>query len=200
MLTEFVIQRKREYKIIPPERQKELGKLARAIERDLSLECSADLIFICTHNSRRSHMAQIWAQFAATHNHLEGVRCFSGGTEATAFSPSAVEALKSSGLSIEQMDESDNPEYQVGIPGQEDFLTVFSKRYEDPPNPTRNFIAVMTCSDADDACPVVEGASSRYAITYDDPKVYDGTPEERSGYHERSRQIAREMLYLFSNI
>jgi arsenate reductase len=199
-LGEFVLQRKRAFNAISQERKKQLTRLARAITQDISLECSADLIFICTHNSRRSHMAQIWAQFSSAHYQIDGVRCFSGGTEATAFNDSAVDALKNSGIQIEQMDDSDNPEYQVSFPGAEDEFRVFSKKYEDPPNPTNNFLAVMTCSDADEACPMVEGAKSRFAITYDDPKAYDGTPEETFRYEERSQQIATEMLYLFSMV
>ena len=117
-----------------------------------------------------------------------------------AFNSSAVEALEISGLQIEQMDESENPEYQVSFPDLDDRISVFSKKYEDPPNPTNNFIAVMTCSDADEACPLVVGASSRHAITYEDPKAYDGTPEEMARYEERSQQIAREMLFLFSMV
>ncbi len=200
ILGEYVLQRKREFNLIPQERKKQLTRLASAITHDLSLECSADLIFICTHNSRRSHMAHIWAQMASLNYKIVGVRCFSGGTEATAFNSLAVEALEISGLQIEQMDESPNPEYQVSFPDLDDRISVFSKKYEDPPNPTNNFIAVMTCSDADEACPLVEGASSRHAITYEDPKAYDGTPEEMARYEERSQQIAREMLFLFSMV
>ena len=42
------------------------------------------LIFICTHNSRRSHMAQLWAQTAAAYHGVAAIETFSGGTEATA--------------------------------------------------------------------------------------------------------------------
>jgi len=198
LLGEYILQRKREFKLIPEERKKQLSRLASAITHDLSLECSADLIFICTHNSRRSHMAHIWAQFSSLYFDLVGVRCYSGGTEATAFNTSAVDALKNSGLRLEILVESENPRYLVHFPGEEDGIRVFSKKYEDPPNPTHNFIAVMTCSDADEACPMVEGAASRFPITYDDPKSFDGTPEEKARYEERSQQIAREMLFLFS--
>ena len=198
LLGEYVLQRKREFKLIPQERKQQLTRLASVITRDLSVDCSSDIIFICTHNSRRSHMAHIWAQFSSAHYDLVGVRCFSGGTEATAFNISAVDALESSGLQIEKMDESENPRYLVRFPGEENGIRVFSKKYEDPPNPTNNFIAVMTCSDADEACPMVEGAASRFSITYEDPKAFDGTSEEKSRYEERSQQIAREMLFLFS--
>lgn len=199
-LNGYTRQRKKEFNQITEERKKQLERLAKAIRHDLDLECSADLIFICTHNSRRSHMGQLWALVAAYEYEIIGIRCFSGGTEATAFNPRAVRALNKAGLVMEQLDEDSNPEYLVILPGDEEGIRVFSKSYEDPPNPTKNFIAVMTCSDADEACPVVTGASSRHSITYGDPKDFDGTPEEENKYEERSQQIAREMFYLFSRV
>jgi len=199
-LGSYVRQRRKEFDQITEDRKKQLSRLAKAIGQDLDLECSADLIFICTHNSRRSHMGQLWALVAAYEYEIIGIRSFSGGTEATAFNPRAVQALLKAGMDIEQRDEASNPEYLVYLPGHEDGIRVFSKRYEDPPNPTNKFIAVMTCSAADEACPVVTGASSRHTITYEDPKDFDGTPEETKAYDERSEQIAREMIYLFSLI
>jgi hypothetical protein len=58
----------------------------------------------------------------------------------------------------------------------------------------------MTCSEADKNCPVVRGAAVRVALPYEDPKVADGTPAEAARYDERSRQIATEMFYLFSEV
>ncbi len=197
LLGEYVLQRKREFKLIPQERKKQLTRLASAITHDLSLECIADLIFICTHNSRRSHMAHIWAQLSSAHYDLVGVRCYSGGTEATAFNTLAVEVLKTSGLQIEQLDESDNPVYRIHFPGAENGIRVFSKKYEDAPNPTNNFIAVMTCSDADEACPMVEEPHLVLPSPMTIQKHLTAHLKE-SRYEERSQQIAREMLFLFS--
>ncbi|MEN8203270.1 MAG: protein-tyrosine-phosphatase [Bacteroidota bacterium] len=200
VLSQYAGQRTKEFKLITEERKVQLNRLAKAVRLDLDLECSADLVFICTHNSRRSHMGQVWALLAAYYYEIIGIRCFSGGTEATAFNPRAVNALEMTGLEIEQLDDGSNPEYMLSFPGEEEGFRAFSKKYEDPPNPTKDFIAVMTCSAADEACPVVTGASSRHSITYEDPKDYDGTPEEEVKYDERSRQIAREMFYLFSRV
>jgi len=199
-LGRYVGQRKKEFNQITEERKKQLSRLAKALRQDLDLECSADLIFICTHNSRRSHMGQLWAMLAAHTYEIIGIRCFSGGTEATAFNPGAIKALEKAGLEITLLEEDSNPEYLVCFPGAEEGIRVFSKKYEDPPNPTKDFIAVLTCNEADEACPVVTGASSRFSITYEDPKAYDGTPEEESAYEQRSQQIAREMFYLFSRV
>jgi arsenate reductase len=200
VLKAYVEERIKEFNQIPESRKEELDRLAGEIRSGLAGEEAVPIIFICTHNSRRSHMSQLWALLAARNYGIEQIRCFSGGTEATAFSLLAVRAMKESGFRIITRIPGSNPVYEILFPGSAGEIRAFSKKYTEPPNPTRDFIAVMTCSDADEACPIVYGASSRHTIRYDDPKVFDGTPHEREGYAERCRQIAREMLFLFSGI
>jgi arsenate reductase (thioredoxin) len=77
-------------------------------------------------------------------------------------------------------------------------VQLWSKTFDDPANPAAGFGAVMTCSDADENCPFVPGTDLRLAITYDDPKNFDGTPREEEMYRERAVQIGRELLYAFS--
>ncbi|MGA1373243.1 MAG: protein-tyrosine-phosphatase [Flavobacteriales bacterium] len=176
---------------LPAERLGELDELAATIAGGQS-----DLVFICTHNSRRSHMAQLWAQAAAFHVGLNDVKTYSGGTEVTAFNPRAVAALERAGWTAEIEGTADrNPVRRLsaaGVPAQR----CWSKRYDDASNPPSGFIAVMTCSEADGACPVVFGASARFSLPYIDPKISDGTPEESDTYDARSAQIASEMLYV----
>jgi protein-tyrosine-phosphatase len=143
-------------------------------------------------------MGHLWAQLAAGYYQIDGISCYSGGTEDTAFNPRAVKALVAAGMDISIASEGNNPLYRIMLPGVDEKINVFSKKYTDPPNPTEDFFAVMTCNDADEACPIVYGALSRHSIQYKDPKESDGTPEESQRYAERSAQIAREMLYLFS--
>lgn len=165
----------------------------------------ARLLFICTHNSRRSHMGQLWAATAAAYYGVAGVETFSGGTEATAFNPRAVAAMQRAGFAIRAIeveigvDETggDNPHYLVSLAEGAPTLEAFSKTWQDDVNPSEGFAAVMTCSQADEACPFVRGAALRVSLPYDDPKLADGTPEEAARYDERARQIAAEMLYLF---
>lgn len=156
------------------------------------------LNFICTHNSRRSHLSQVWAQVMAFHFGID-VKTYSGGTEATALHPNAVAALRRAGLQVESGD-GENPRYQVAFSDSRDPMTCFSKTYDDPTNPASDFAAVMTCSDADVGCPFVPGANARIKLFYEDPKISDGTPEEAKTYDARCRQIASEMLYVFSKI
>lgn len=199
-LASYIEQSRAEAELIPKERQRQLKKIALYLRTQLDANGAANLTFICTHNSRRSHMSQIWAQTAASYFGIEGVSTYSGGTEATAFNPRAVAAIRRAGFDVRQQSEADNPIYEVtagqGLP----VMTAFSKRYQDPANPQENFCAVMTCSEADKNCPTVEGASFRVAIPYEDPKAFDGTALEAAKYDERCRQISREMLWLFSQV
>ena len=184
---------------IEPERKRRLAALAAFIRERMQNDEPARLTFICTHNSRRSQLAQVWAAVAAAQYGIEQVHTFSGGTEATAFNPRAVAALRRAGFVIEDPG-GDNPRYAVGAAPGMPPLQLFSKTFEHPDNPQEGFAALMTCSEADQACPFVPGADLRLALPYEDPKVADGTPEETERYDERSHQIATEMLYAFSRV
>jgi arsenate reductase (thioredoxin) len=160
----------------------------------------ASLNFICTHNSRRSHISQIWAQTAAQYYGISNVQCYSGGTEATAFNPRAVNAMRDAGFDIQVIKDGSNPVYSVKFSNDAPALTVFSKKYDDDYNPKKDFAAIMTCSHADENCPLVPGATRRIALTYDDPKDFDGTPLEAAKYAERVHEIGCEIFYAFSQV
>ena len=185
---------------IPADRKPLLDELSGYIEDRLTSDKDVKLIFICTHNSRRSHLSQIWAQTAAYFFKVPNIHTYSGGTEATAFNPRAVEALKRAGFQIEKQPDSNNPAYLVTFNETARPIRAFSKVYTDDPNPQSDYGAVMTCNSADQNCPIVHGAEKRISLTYEDPKDYDGTEHEQQAYDERSRQIGTEMLYVFSNI
>lgn len=177
-----------------------LKELAIYIKGKLISHKEVNLIFICTHNSRRSHMAQIWAQFAASYYGIDGIKTYSGGTQNTAFNPKAVDALKKAGIKIKAISEGSNPKYRVKISKELEPLICFSKKYNHKSNPQKEFVAIMTCSDADESCPVITGAEYRTTIKYEDPKNFDGTPEAEHAYEERSLQIGTEMMYVFSKV
>lgn len=186
---------------IPEERKQQLDKLALFIASKRSAGEPAKITYICTHNSRRSHMSQLWAQAAAAYYGVDGVEAFSGGTQATAFNPRAVAAMRRAGFEIAADPPStDNPRYRVSYASDGPTFEVFSKRYDDVPNPSSNFAAVMTCSQADQNCPIVTGAVLRISLPYEDPKASDGTPHEAETYDERAQQIATEMFYLLSRV
>lgn len=183
------------------DRQAALVEVADWIRSQRDAGAPAHLTFVCTHNSRRSHMAQLWAQAAAVHQGLDHVHAWSGGTEATAFNPRAVSALVAHGMDITPSGEvigDANVVYTTRLGPGLPPLRSFSKTFADPFNPQSDFAAVMVCSSADASCPYVEGAALRIAVPYLDPKASDGTPEEAATYGAKSLEIGAEMAWLMA--
>lgn len=184
---------------IPDERKEILSQLSAYIKEQRQKNQVINLVYICTHNSRRSHLGQVWGAVAANYYGISGINTYSGGTEATAFNPNAIKALKTTGFEITELTQGQNSRYLVSF-GNELSTTCFSKVYDDKENPSDNFVAIMTCSHAEENCPYIPGVDLRIGITYDDPKDFDGTPQQDEKYLERSNQLALENLYVFSQI
>jgi hypothetical protein len=199
-LQPYVNEVVKELNTVSAERRITLDEIAGNIADQFKAGKSAQLTFICTHNSRRSHMSQVWAQTAAYYFGLDGIRAFSGGTEATACNCRTVAAMRRVGFDIEDATTGDNPVYLVRYANDRPPIRTYSRLYNAVPNPKGDFIALMTCSVADRTCPVVQGAISRYAIHYADPRLCDDTPTETTAYNERCREIAREMFYIMSEV
>lgn len=182
------------------ERQAVLQPLVDYIQNKVDQQEEIRLNFICTHNSRRSHLSQIWAQTMAFHFQIQNVFCYSGGTEATAMFPKVAETLTNQGFEIQKISDTSNPVYAVKYDENQHPIICFSKTYFDDFNPKTNFVAIMTCNHADAGCPMVFGADARFPIKYDDPKAFDGTEVMNEKYTERSWQIASELYFVFSQI
>lgn len=185
---------------VSEERKEVLNSLVDYIQVKVNANQEVRLNFICTHNSRRSHLSQIWAQTMAFHFGIQNVFCYSGGTEATAMFAKVGEILTNQGFEIQKLSEEQNPVYAVKFSENQHAIICFSKTYFDDFNPKSKFGAIMTCNNADEGCPMVFGAEARFPIKYDDPKAFDGTDLMNEKYAERSLQIASEMYYVFSKI
>lgn len=177
-----------------------LDSLASYMQHKLDKKEAIRLNFICTHNSRRSHLGQIWAQTMAAYYHIPQVHGYSGGTEATAVYPQVLETLSEQGFIVKKESKGDNPVYAIHFGEQAKAIKAFSKVYNHQVNPTKDFAAVMTCSEADEACPFIPGAEFRVKLNYQDPKAFDHSSEQTAKYLERSVQIATEMKYLFQRL
>ena len=197
-ITKYIKEAEKGFEAIPEERKFLLAKITKYVSDRLKANLKAELIYICTHNSRRSHFGQIWAKTAAAYYGIDNVTTYSGGTEATAFNPNAIKAAETAGLKIEKDNSSTNPRYIVHFQEIGDTILCFSKKYDDAANPQDGFCAIMTCTEADGACPFVPGAVARVSTPYNDPKAFDNTPEQDAKYSERCLQIATETLYTFS--
>ena len=190
----------KEIDLIPTQRKEILNKITQYIISKKNEHKPIRLVYVCTHNSRRSHFGQVWAQVAASYYGIKDVHTFSGGTEATAFNINAINALKRIGFDIKAMNDEKNTLYHVFYDSVVSPVVCFSKVYNDSVNPTNEFAAIMTCSDAEQNCPFIPGVELRIATTYDDPKAFDLTPLKDAKYDERCKQIATETFYVFSKV
>ena len=188
-----------EFEEISDSRKKALELLASLISRRLELTGSAQILFVCTHNSRRSLLAQIWMELASIHFNMESITSYSGGTEATVFNERMVHGLLNTGFQISTKTRSSNPVYQFNPFFDVGKLTdtkYFSKTLDESPNPKSQFIAVMVCDQADESCPVIFGADHKFSLHYKDPKAFDDTESETEAYASKIREIGREILYM----
>lgn len=185
---------------ITVERKKILDPIIIALQQKTSKQEAIRLIFICTHNSRRSHLTQIWAQTLAYYFNIQKVNCYSAGTEATALFPSIIETLQQTGFQISTLSQTKNPVYSIKFAANEPPIIGFSKTTDHTYNPKSAFIALMTCSQADIGCPYISGAERRFPLTHNDPKKYDNKPHAKKEYYQTSVLIATELYYIFSKI
>ncbi|EMF81873.1 low molecular weight phosphotyrosine protein phosphatase domain protein [Leptospira weilii serovar Topaz str. LT2116] len=197
----FLKNRETEYSLISEFRRETLLKFSKNIKQGIYNNNFVKLLFVCTHNSRRSQIAQMLAYASAEYLGVQSIQTYSGGTEVTEFSKNSVQALINIGFQIEQKYEKDqNPKYSVTISTKHEPILGFSKLYSDSINPNERFITVMVCSSADEVCPFVPGADARISLPYPDPKIYDDTDEALQRYIETCQTISREILFVFQNV
>lgn len=158
------------------------------------------LVYVCTHNSRRSQFSQVWSAVLANKYALsELISSASAGTETTACNERTVASLKRSGFEVSTSDTGSNPVYNCTFEDNAPDIKLWSKTL-DHPSLEQPMIAIMTCSDADENCPFVPGAIARIRLTFEDPKISDDTATEQATYDARSAQIAAELSYLFERL
>lgn len=184
---------------VPLVRQDALRRIVDHIAMQRTCGVPTNLVFICTHNARRSHLSHIWATVAADYYKVPNILLWSGGTEVTCMNERVADTLLRSGFKIRK-GEGDNPVYEVNFSGRNEPIKCFSKRWDDPSIPHDDFAAIMVCSSAETACPFIPGATARILVSYEDPKEAEGTPEEELIYDKRSKQIAEEMFWVFKQL
>ncbi|QOD61788.1 hypothetical protein H9I45_04895 [Polaribacter haliotis] len=182
---------------ITEERKNLLVKISEGIAKEYLKSGVVNLNFICTHNSRRSQLGQVWSFYTAHYFKLN-IHSFSGGTEVTAFHRNTVKTLQKAGFDFQVSDFShQNPKYLISFAGNRKTILGFSKRFDHPEN-NEPFIAITTCNNADKNCPFIPTAIERFHLPFVDPKASDDTPERKETYLKTNRQIATEIHFIFS--
>jgi arsenate reductase len=186
---------------ITDDRKNLLISIAKKIkEETLNSKPDTYLNFICTHNSRRSQLAQVWAYYAAYYFNLLNIKSYSGGTAVTAFFRNTVKTLQETGFNF-QVTEFDhqNPKYKISFDNQHKPLIGYSKLFNDEHN-SEAYFAITTCSSADENCPFIPEAIWRFHLPFNDPKEFDNTDQEKEAYLKANQQIAGEIYFLFEQL
>jgi arsenate reductase len=186
---------------ITDDRKNLLISIAKKIkEETLNSNTNTYLNFICTHNSRRSQLAQVWAYYAAYYFNLSNIKSYSGGTAVTAFFRNTVKTLQETGFNF-QVTEFDhqNPTYAISFDDEHKPLIGYSKLFNDEYN-SEAYFAITTCSSADENCPFIPEAIWRFHLPFNDPKEFDNTDQEKEAYLNASQQIAGEINFLFGQL
>jgi arsenate reductase len=197
ILTSHIQNLKAASTAISPKRKELLLQISKTVQSTIQSEKNAQLLFVCTHNSRRSQFAQIWAAILAEYYELP-IQAYSGGTEVTQIHPTVVQVFEKYGLEFSSTTESKNTNYTLHL--KRSTLSLFSKLYDAATNPHENFIALMTCSEAADNCPFIPGSRQRFAFSFEDPKIHDGTSTEFSAYENTATEIGRELVCIFEQL
>jgi arsenate reductase (thioredoxin) len=190
-----------QFDMIGEQHQKATAEFADWIAANYEAGKPLAAMTVCTGNTRRSMLGSTMGNVAAAYYGFRDLKFYSGGTYPIAFNPRTIFALTSIGVEIEATGEQaprgeageQNPIYRVRW-GKGLEITEFSKLYSDAFNPQKDFAALMVCSDADDSCPKVKGATLRLSVPYLDPKTFDGASFEAAKYAERRDDIGRFML------
>lgn len=185
--------------IISESRKTLLQKIAKKIATNYHFNNSININFICTHNSRRSQLGQVWAYFASDYFNLS-INALSGGTEVTAFHRNTVKTLKDVGFIfvVEKFSHS-NPVYAISFNETTKPIQGFSKLYNHPIN-TSPYLVLTTCNNADENCPFIPEAMHRFHLPYKDPKHSDDLPSQEETYLQTNKEIAAEMYFLFNEV
>ena len=127
------------------------------------------VLFLCTHNSARSQMAEGFLRALAGDRFEAG----SAGTEKTSVNPLAIRAMAERGIDIRGHTSKlyDGP----GVAGRWDYL-------------------ITVCDDANERCPLVPGAVQRLHWSFEDPSRATGAEEERLAVFRRVRDQIQARL------
>jgi len=152
-----------------------------------SLKITNNIVFLCTHNSRRSQLCQVWGIILSKIYNID-LKFNSAGTEKTEVNKNILYCFSHIGLEVK----GNKIIY-------EDLSISLHSKLLDEIQPNK-FISIMTCSDAEKSCPSDSRSIKNISMTYQDPKVFDYKEKEKDEYLKTSKLIAKELNYVLKKL
>ncbi len=158
-------------------------KIAKTLKNEIKSYNS--IVFVCTHNSRRSQFCQVWSQILSDIYKLN-LSFQSAGVIKTEVYVEVIRSLQRAGVDIDETGTILINNKQVSL---------FSKSLDEIN--LKAFISMMTCSDAEKSCPTDPRSKKNISLFYPDPKRFDGTKDEIKEYDFTCKSIAAEINAIF---
>ena len=135
------------------------------------LNLCRDIVFVCTHNSRRSIYCEVWGKIIAN-KYSKNINFYSAGTKKTSVYGEVIKSFSRLGIKSKTLEE-----IQLD-----------------------KFICIFTCSKAERSCPIDTRSIVNIPLLFDDPKKFDGLKNERIEYQKTCSQIAEKINFILKRI
>ena len=152
-----------------------------------NIKVCRDIVFICTHNSRRSIFCEVWANILAN-KYLKNINFYSAGTERTSIHNEVIKSFSRLGIKTKENT------IQIG----ETSIILKSKILKELK--LDSFISIFTCGEAEESCPIDRRSQINIPLLFDDPKRYDGLKNERIEYDKTCSLIAKKLNFIIKRI
>ena len=166
--TKLFFQQALENLVLDDQRTALLQTIAKSIIQLISEKRKINLNFICTHNSRRSQLAQVWSSYASSYFKLNKIESFSGGTEVSAFFRNTVKTLQEVGFIFQLIEFShQNPYYSISSHQHVKPIIGFSKLVEHEINKKRyDDSELYCCSGIGGYCVIISPTNSTILASF----------------------------------
>ena len=186
-LAQYIEARTTEFGLVETDRRLRLDAIASYVRSKVRQQRAASLLFLGRHNSRRSHLAQVWAQTVAAWCEVGVVISYSAGVQPTRLAPAAVDALRRAGFVVDLG--QDPSTAKVSFRADAPPMICYAKDYEALQVPQRNWCAVSVDAGVAAGFPALDEAEERVVLPLEDPDD-----------DALCARVARDLLYAFTQV
>lgn len=181
-------------------RLKILDQLMVYLKELVAKKLELNVIFVCTHNSRRSQFAQFWLDTFLHNFGIENYNIFSAGTVETEVHKNVISVIEHYGFTVTKDSEINNKKYKIAL-GKGYEINLFSKEITSVLEAgLGSFVLIFVCDSAYENCPFVIENQKHFSLTFEDPGRYDEDLNALEYYQKCAYKIAAEMHYLASGL
>lgn len=196
-LQRIVAELTREFDQISSLRRAELIRAAQLFQETKVAGRTLNLLFLSKDDGVLGPLAQVWSWLALNYYCISDFSCQCAGLSAAGLHPETIKTMERAHFSATCLTLGSNPVYRVGVGEKAPTIACYSKRLDDPR--LRDQFAVVISLEADvEPLPIPSSPNaSRLLLPFEDPRQGGGEQVVEKAFDEVSKQIARELFFLF---